>query len=225
MADDGKAGEAAPVEAEFDMENLFKYFKECYGEDGSSLSMDSYIKGYEEIVKFLHLLGTVFGWVASDVVAKIGILKGHVGGEESTHYATIQSMTEYEVKADLIKYKARDSKTGSRNLLRLQRALEYIIAFMVKVPEIGNEDNCCPVSQEAYKGTLMKFHPWIVQKAALAAMNLLPTREGLILKICHGDEERSKRAEEMMPKAVEAMQKVYDKTQEVYGAHKLLELP
>ena len=73
MADDGKAGEAAPpVEAEFDMENLFKYFKECYGEDGSTLSMDSYIQGYEEIVKFLHLLGTVFGWVASDVVAKIG---------------------------------------------------------------------------------------------------------------------------------------------------------
>ena len=58
-----------------------------------------------------------------------------MGNEETKpHYATIQSMTEYEVKADLIKYKARDSKTGSRNLLRLQRALEYIIAFMVKVP-------------------------------------------------------------------------------------------
>ena len=74
MADDGKAGEAVPVEAEFDMENLFKYFSECYGEDGSALRMDSYIKGYEEIVKFLNLLGTVFGWVASDVVAKIRCL-------------------------------------------------------------------------------------------------------------------------------------------------------
>ena len=44
------------------------------------------------------------------------------------------------------------------------------------------------MSQEAYRATLMKFHPWIVQKAALAAMNLLPTREGLIQKICFGDE-------------------------------------
>ena len=88
MGDDGKKAEAdsssnntasavsasssSENDADFDMENLFKYFDACYGEDGSTLSMDSYIKGYEEIVKFLNLLGTVFGWVASDVVAKIG---------------------------------------------------------------------------------------------------------------------------------------------------------
>jgi len=240
MGDDGKKAEAdssnnvaaavsaslSSDDADFDMENLFKYFNTCYGEDGSRLSMDSYIKGYEEIVKFLNLLGTVFGWVASDVVAKIGVLKGHVGNAETgLHYVSIQTMTEYEVKGNMIKFKARDSTTGSRNLLRLQRALEYIIAFLVKCPEIGNEEKCCPLSQEAYRGTLMKYHPWIVQKAALAAMNLLPTKEGLIQKICHGDAERQKRADEMMPRAVEAMQKVYDKTQEVYAEHKLLELP
>ena len=83
MADEAKKSEPEPSNSvaasspassasdDFDMENLFKYFSECYGEDGSALRMDSYIKGYEEIVKFLNLLGTVFGWVASDVVAKI----------------------------------------------------------------------------------------------------------------------------------------------------------
>ena len=203
MGDDGKKAEAdssnnvaaavsaslSSDDADFDMENLFKYFNTCYGEDGSRLSMDSYIKGYEEIVKFITLLGTVFGWVASDVVAKISVLKGHVGNEETgSHFVSIQTMTEYEVRENLINYEARDSTTGSWNLLQLQRALEYVIAFVVKVPEIGNEDKCCPVSQEAYKATLMKFHPWLMQKAALAVMNLLPTREGLIQKICHGDE-------------------------------------
>ena len=68
------AASASSANEDFDMENLFKYFSECYGEDGSALRMDSYIKGYEEIVKFLNLLGTVFGWVASDVVAKIRCL-------------------------------------------------------------------------------------------------------------------------------------------------------
>ena len=160
MGDDGKKAEAdssnnavaaavpassssssSDNDADFDMENLFKYFNTCYGEDGSSLSMDSYIKGYEEIVKFLHLLGTVFGWVASDVVAKISVLKGHVANEETgSHFVSIQTMTEYEVKENLIKYKARDSTTGSRNLLRLQRALEYIIAFMVKVPGRAHQE-------------------------------------------------------------------------------------
>ena len=60
--------------------------------------------------------------------------------ETGSHYVSIQTMTEYEVKENLIKYKARDSTTGSRNLLRLQRALEYIIAFMVKVPGVTEQD-------------------------------------------------------------------------------------
>ncbi len=76
---------------DFDLDNLFKYFKDCYGEDGSNLDMDKYILGYEEIVKFLNLLGTVFGWVASDVVAKLAIIKGHRENKETgQHYASIQ---------------------------------------------------------------------------------------------------------------------------------------
>ena len=71
------------------------------------------------------------------LVSRCSALKGHVNSEETgSHYVSIQTMTAYEVKENLIKYKARDSTTGSRNLLRLQRALEYIIAFMVKVPGI-----------------------------------------------------------------------------------------
>ena len=134
-------------------------------------------------------------------------------------------MCEYEVKEDLIKYKAKDSSTGARNLLRLQRALEYINAFLKELPAMANEDKCCPVSQNAYKGTLMKFHPWVVQKAALVAMHMLPTREGLIQKICQNDEEKYKRALETLPKTVEAMDKVYDMTNEIYAKHGLLELP
>ena len=37
------------------------------------LSVDNYILGYEELYKFLNLLGTVFGWVASDVHAKLEV--------------------------------------------------------------------------------------------------------------------------------------------------------
>ncbi len=134
-------------------------------------------------------------------------------------------MCEYEVKENLIKHKAKDSSTGARNLLRLQRALEYINAFLKKLPEMESEDKCCPVSQEAYRGTLMKFHPWVVQKAALVAMHMLPTREGLIQKICQNDEEKFQRALQTLPKTVEAMDRVYEKTNEVYAKHGLLDLP
>ena len=211
--------------ADFDLEKLNLYFKECLAQDGT-LSMDKYILGYEEIFKFLNLLGTVFGWVASDVQAKIEIIKGHrKNGEVAEHYNTIQDMVNYEVGAKLIKYKARDSSTGSRNLLRLHRALEYIKAFLEKLPGMETADKCCPVSQEAYKKTLMKYHPWVVQKAALVAMHMLPTKEGLILKICDNSEEAYQKALKTLKEAVSAMDAVYDKTQEVYKENGLLELP
>lgn len=60
---------------DFALENLYKYFSECQLPDGAGLDMDKYIQGFEEINKFLNLLGTVFGWVASDVTAKVEILK------------------------------------------------------------------------------------------------------------------------------------------------------
>ena len=120
--------------------------------------------GYNELYKFLNLLGTVFGWVATDVLAKMEVLRGHINGENAEKYQSIQSMVQYEMENDLIKYKAKDSSTGTRNLLRLHRALEYIVAFLEGVPGLQAEDKCCPLSQEAYSKTLMKFHPWVVQK-------------------------------------------------------------
>ena len=110
-------------------------------------------------------------------------------------------------------------------MLRIHRALEYIVAFLKEVPNLEADDKCCGISQTAYKGTLQKFHPWVVQKAATLAMNLLPTKAGLIEKICGDDEEKIKAAHEALPKAVKAMQTVYEKTDEVYLEFELLNLP
>lgn len=57
------------------------------------------------------------------------------------------------------------------------------------------------------------------------AMNMLPTKEGLINKLCDNDEEEYLKAVEVLPKAVGAMNKVYDITQELFKENKLLDLP
>ena len=176
--------------------------------------------------KFLNLLGTVFGWVASDVDAKLAIIRGHRSGEHTEKYESVQSMLTHEVETNMIKPKAKDSTTGTRNLLRLHRALEYIISFLEGVPSLENQDKCCGMSQEAYKKTLMKFHPWVVQKAAMMAMHMLPTKEGLIQKICDApDEDKIKEVAKTLEEAVQAMQKVYEITQELYKEKDLLSLP
>lgn len=210
--------------ADFDLERLLKSFEDCVDADGKII-LAHYIVGYEELYKFLNLLGTVFGWVSTDVDAKLDVIRDHRKSESSQHYQDVRSMLKYEVDNKLIKYKAKDSKTGSRNLLRLHRALEYIVAFLEEVPNLETGDKCCTISQNAYKATLQKFHPWVVQKAALLAMNLLPTKAGLIEKICGDDEVKIKRAHDALPAAVKAMQSVYKKTEEVYLEFELLNLP
>ena len=218
---------------------------DCIDAEGK-INLTHYIVGYEELYKFLNLLGTVFGWVSTDVDAKLNVIRDHRKSESSENYQDVRSMLKYEVKSHssyrlpshalkkevffqvdnkLIKHKAKDSKTGSRNLLRLHRALEYIVAFLEEVPNLDTNDKCCTISQNAYKATLQKFHPWVVQKAALLAMNLLPTKAGLIEKICGDDEAKVKRAHEALPLAVKAMQSVYKKTEEVYLEFELLNLP
>jgi len=210
--------------ADFSLERLLKSFEDCIDAEGKII-LTHYIVGYEELYKFLNLLGTVFGWVSTDVDAKLNVIRDHRQSESSENYQDVRSMLKYEVDNKLIKHKAKDSKTGSRNLLRLHRALEYIVAFLEEVPNLDTNDKCCTISQNAYKGTLQKFHPWVVQKAALLAMNLLPTKAGLIEKICGDDEAKVKRAHEALPLAVKAMQSVYKKTEEVYLEFELLNLP
>lgn len=55
------------------------------------------MKGYREVYKFLCLLGTVFGWVGSDVWAKIVTLQKYLDGEDKENYKNIKAMIEYEV--------------------------------------------------------------------------------------------------------------------------------
>ena len=115
--------------------------------------------------------------------------------------------------------------SGSRNLLKLHRALEYITDFLEQLPAMEHSAKCCPPSQAAYKRTLSKHHPWMVQKAASLAMNMLPTKEGLIHKICGDSAEAYEEAQRVLPLAVAAMHAVYAATQKVFEDNKLLDLP
>lgn len=57
------------------------------------------------------------------------------------------------------------------------------------------------------------------------AMNMLPTKEGLINTLCDNNEEEYKKVTETLPKACDAMDKVYTTTQELYEKHGILDLP
>lgn len=212
-------------EVKFDLEAVLRHFEQCVTEDGEGIRIEYYLLGYRELYNFLNMLGTVFGWVASDVQAKIEVLHNH-RNKDIEHYSDLKTMLDHETTTGVIKPKAKDSSTGARNFLRLHRALEYIYTFLDTVQDIDIGEKTCGISQESYKKTLIKFHPWVVQKAALLAMHMLPTKEDLIIKICGStEEEKIQWASSVLQKAVAAMKKAYSITQDLYGKYELLNLP
>jgi len=217
--------ENADLDGDFSIKAMTGFFDNCLKTEGVALL--DYVNGYRQVYKFLTLLGTVFGWVGSDVWAKIVILQKYIDNQDvSKHYTNVKSMLEYEVENNLIKAKKNDDASGSRTLLRLHRALEYIIGFLRRMDDLQEEEGCATISRTAYEETLMKYHPWVVQKAAKMAMGLLPNKKGLIFKVCpNGDEESIAQARLDFPKAVASMQRAYDTMQEFYSEKDLLNIP
>ena len=67
-------------------------------------------------------------------------------------------MIDYEHSENLLK----NSKNGTRNLLRLHRALQFISEFLKEVTKLDENDNTNSLAVLAYERTLMKHHSWVI---------------------------------------------------------------
>lgn len=81
---------------EFSLVYLADRFKKCQEDEG--VTVQEYVTGYKELYKFLCLMGTVFGWVGSDVYNKVVVLEKYLAGDKKEHYRTVKSMIAYEVR-------------------------------------------------------------------------------------------------------------------------------
>lgn len=210
----------------FNAERMKEKFQSAISDD-KKIVIEDFLLGFDELHVFLKSLGKAFGWIAADLQKKIKIIREHAKGKNAENYKTVQDMVAFEVQQNLIKHKARDATNGTRNMLRLHRALEYVIAFLKGVPNLAKDEKCCTLSQNAYKQTLMKHHPWLVQKAAMAAMHLLPTMKGLVEKFTGKkfDSKEFKNAEDILTSVVTAMEEIYQIINDVYQVYDLLNLP
>lgn len=66
-------------------------------------------------------MGTVFGFVSSDLRSKMDILREFLNGEQASYFETVEKMIAYEKDNNLLAKKGYVS--GSRTLLRLHRGL------------------------------------------------------------------------------------------------------
>ncbi len=212
---------------DFSLDTMQRCFRDAV-KDADNINVDLYLEGYEEIYKFLCLLGTVFGWVAEDVHEKVNAIKKYRNKPDvGEKFATVQSMIEYELtEAKTMKPTSKEDHTATRNHIRIHRAFEYIADFLENAEKLELAEKCCQASQDAYKRTLHKYHPWVVQKAAMFASHMLPTKEGLLWKICPvGDVARFEDTLKRLGETVQIMQVCYEAIEAVYVKHNLTKMP
>jgi hypothetical protein len=179
------------------------------------------------MIRFFHLLGAVFVFVAKDVESKITILQTYYKESEyGVNYRTIQTMIQYEKSKNILTDTKRPS--GSRTLLRLHRALEFVSHFMQEVSRLDDDNGTAEVARDCYKKTLAKYHPWYIRKSASIAMYTLPYRRQLIERAYCGSipaYETPNSISDSMNRLAQLADEVFNAIQKLYDEHELLDLP
>lgn len=165
-------------------------------------------------------MGTIFGFVSSDIKSKITILEEFRMNKEVTDkFRSVRSMMDYEMSSELLTKK--DYISGCRTLLRLHRGLDFTRNFLRKLAELCPEDKTNDACKVSYQETLAPYHPFLIRKGANLAMYALPTRDALLNKVCKDVGESVK----ALPEMLKYTDEVYDRIQKHYELNDLLALP
>ena len=79
----------------------------------------------------MNSLGTIFGWVAQNLEARLETLRGLNLGNEKENYLTVQSMVQYEIDNDIFKNIATSREiSGCINILLLHKVIPLVVLLM-----------------------------------------------------------------------------------------------
>lgn len=176
-----------------------------------------FIAAYYEVAKFFNLCGSGFSFVTSDVYEKLERLdKYHKERDGPNGINTLEGMMAWEGKNDCFR---SPSTNGARHLLRLNRALDFIMKFIKYLIE-RPKDPIAKIGWDAYDTSLKPYHGWLIVKAVGLAVKLLPERETLLEKMKLSHDE----AKELMPQLVVELDRCHATLHNYYKDNKLLEL-
>jgi len=172
-------------------------------------------------------MGTIFSFVTSDVRSKLAILQHHLASDVGAQYVTVEKMIEYEAANGIATEAEEASKqpSGARTLLRLHRALEFLIVLFreLALSSANSTESFSTLVGRAYNSTLANYHPWIVRSTVSVALYAVPSRSSLVQRLDpDGSEER---IIDQLNAAVQAMQPVYDRIQTLFNDSDMLQLP
>lgn len=162
---------------------------------------------------FLQLLGSIFTFVVSDVNEKIQILRDYRMGPDADQYVTIDKMMGHEIQHQLTK---KSKPSGSRTLLRLHRAFEFVMDFIREMRFANDDARMSELTKACYDRTLAKFHPWLVRQGVYIAAYTLPRISQFNVKMKSKEDANSH-----MDRVLLFSKPVYDMVQDLYITNQL----
>ncbi|CAH8649703.1 unnamed protein product [Schistosoma guineensis] len=215
-------------DASLNLPNVYNKFKACA--NGDNVLLPEYCEAYTEVSKLLVYFGNLFYFVTSDVNHKISELRDLYAADK-INYKSVEQMAVYEEKQNEHLPVKKRKCIGSRTLLRLHRALLFVIDLMQEVCRAPPDEQLKVIARSVYDKTLSQYHPWPIRKAVGVAVYALPTREHLVHHIVQSQPPGSglltneQCAEFLTSHALPVMRKVYDCIQAIFEKHDMLNLP
>uniref|UniRef100_A0A1I8A6V7 GLTP domain-containing protein n=1 Tax=Steinernema glaseri TaxID=37863 RepID=A0A1I8A6V7_9BILA len=210
-----------PVDATFNITRVVELFSASLGDSEDDVELEPYVLAYRQLNKLFGVLGIIFKFVEKDVADKEGIL-ARLLEKDGVSYRTVGSMLAHEVEPG-----KAPKDLGARTLLRLHRALEFVVLFVRRMHEMGAEDSVSQVCRSCYEQTLAKHHGWLIRQSVSVASRTLPTREYLVKEIFahHEDGVSQEAIDKHAIEFDDVVSKVYSRVQELYASKDLLNLP
>jgi len=193
----------------------------CFVQCEQIMSLRLYVQGYKHLYDVLLDLGTVFTIVATDAKDKVDILQ-RLSDQGSNRYTTLESMMLYERQHNM---DTGAPLFGSRTLLRLHRALKFVMLFMKQISVTNeNQKAVSDIAYKAYEESLANYHPWFLRHTAKVAVYALPSRHELFTKLYPGCYNVEK-SHEQLNNVSETIQRLYSNVDVLFTKYNLHDLP
>uniref|UniRef100_A0A915PZT4 Glycolipid transfer protein domain-containing protein n=1 Tax=Setaria digitata TaxID=48799 RepID=A0A915PZT4_9BILA len=169
--------------------------------------------------RLFSLLSKGFSFIENDLLEKEKILM-NLHTSDPIHYDTVNKMVSWECRS------GEPSEKGSRTLLRLHRALLFIIDFSKNLKDSDEGDQISTLCQASYNDTLSRDHSWIIRKLVGVAIHLLVSRDYILKALM---KKRGLRNEHEVKQAIirfiDAAEQVFNRLQKIYEGRSILNLP
>jgi len=213
--------ESPPIVTERKNLSKIELMESCFVKCEREMSLSLYVEGYQYLHDLLVELGTVFSIVGTDAKDKVEILQ-RLSNQGKKEYSTLESMMLYEKQ---IHKNTGAELLGSRTLLRLHRALKFVMLFMKEVSRLDEQEReVSDIAYKAYEDSLANFHPWFLRHTAKLAVYALPSRHELLTKLYPGCYNVHK-SHEQLHHVSETIQRLYSNVDTLFTKYQLHDLP